>query len=296
MLATLMLCAALPAFLDNNPTSFTADNTTRIAIGRDQDNSLLIKVDTKRGPRTDGFKEVDVSLFFKDKDAQYFVIQSQSVFDQLDLTQDEIDQVGNALAALHKTGDSVITYGAKDESYAKARNTDVLKFQDGQWTRYDATNASSVKGFQQLADNNLGVRIGNKLGAMKIDAFLAAVTNDETIRFADGQWIDIPADAKLSPRMVDEHKMLVLAYNKKDNETVIATPNAKGTALVTKSYMANDDVVGNALPYATITDGAVDGKVGYIHVDDSGNSRRTTGMSFTQLLRQQTAQQASPAK
>lgn len=262
------------------------DTLTRIGIGRDDDTlQLLWRMDTCEGPLPDGFKELDQSLYAIVGNNEVAITQNQNVFDALDMSEDEVAEVGDVLELLHKTGVHIATFGVTDNTYDK--NVDILVREDGAttWTRYNATKFAGVEGFQLLENDEVGVRTNGRLGAKSIDAFVGNVMRGENIAFEDGTAIDCPAGATLPPRMVNKNGRLALSFVDR-GETTIATADGEGN-LRAATFTRNDDVVGPAmLPFGTLTDGATDGKLGMIVFDPkTGVGTLKKGIAFNAAFR-----------
>ncbi len=272
-----------------SPTAFAVDHIKRLAVSRDGDTGGLVwTYSMKHGPVEDGMKEVDHSLNALCGVREVLVVQSQAAFDQLDMTSAEVSEVGQVLEAIHKTGSHMATLGIADGTYIK--NVDVLVCVDqehGLWERHDATNVTSVSGFQMLDDDKMGVRIDRVLGVMTVDAFVTAITSGRPVTFVAGRSVKMPRGAVLlPPRMIDQSGLLTLAYTA-DFKTYIGVQGADGN-YVMETYDVKDDEVGAAMPYATIVNGQVNGYCGFVKLNPkTGEGDVTMNMHFGQMFRRE---------
>ncbi len=271
-----------------SPTAFAVDHIKRLAVSRDGDTvGLVWTYSMKHGPVEDGMKEVDHSLNALCGVREVLVVQSQAAFGQLDMTSAEVSEVGQVLVAIHKTGSHMATLGIADSTYIK--NVDVLVCVDqehGLWERHDATNVTSVSGFQVLDDDKMGARIGRALGVTTVDAFVTAITDGRPVRFDVGRSVTLPRGAVLPPRMIDSDGLLALAYTA-DFKTYIGVQDADGN-YVMETYDVKDDEVGAAMPYATIVNGQVNGYCGFVKLNPkTGEGDVTRNMFFGAAFRKE---------
>lgn len=273
---------------------FTVTEALRLAVGRDSKGALVWKASTSSGPKADGFKEVDQSIHGIVGDREFVLVQSQAIFDQLELTTREVCEVGRVLVAVHKTGHHMATLGM--QMPGRVVNVDVLictTNDSATWERYDATTASGVTGLQLLDGDDVGVRtvhahgsrIVSMLGTVPLDVLIDDVTAGKTITFKEGAALQLPRGALLPPRMVNKFGGLTLAYTVA-GKTYVAASDTDGNYMAVP-YVHKDDIVGQAVPFAVMEDSVVTGECGLFRLDSTltGVGRVTRGLTFEDAFR-----------
>lgn len=266
MPSELLATSAFLSLISQSRAMLSVDALWRLLVGRDPGTGVLVWTYGVGGsPVPVGMKEVVFSVNGLSGDTEVVIVESQALFDQLDMIDAEVNEVGRVLVAIHKTGSHMATVGVV---VPYVRNVDVLVCTDmelGTWRRYDATLRSRVSGVQLLADDMLGVRIGRKLGVVTIDTFVTAVQRGGRMSFDEHATIEISSGAVLPPRMIDVHGQLAPAYV--DGATVYIGRQSADGGWVMDPHHFRDDEMGATLPYATIDGGKVDGYCGFMSFD-----------------------------
>lgn len=282
----ILTAIALIGFLENdNSNIFTAQKKMRVAVGRDQQTgTILYKLEDNSGPVKDGFKEVDVSyMAIDDGHRKVLFVQNQNVIDALQMNEDEINDFARVLTQLHTTGFHFATAGVMDQTYRKTI-TMFVNVHGKTWTAYDATARSGVEGFQPLENGKMAIRYADTLGQMEIGVVMQTIVDNRQIEFSTDT-LDVPKNAILAPRFANQNAELIMGYVDLNTKTTV-TAEQSGDKLLVNASAHQDDVVGDALPFASLgSDGRVTKKIGLIGFDtSSGKTTLQTGLAWRDVF------------